>query len=219
LPRGLEGLKIAHISDFHIKRRDSLRDEVVLRAGEMRPDLIAITGDFVESADYLGWCMEFVEQLRTVHGVYAVLGNWDHWMGQTAVLIDRLRNIGVTVLVNDHRVVKIGTSSLYIVGVDDPYTEMANFDCALGAALSRGDCGDPDSFVVLLAHSPEIFESARRSCIPLTLVGHTHGEGIRGLLVNGGSRMYVNPGPGSTISGVRTNLPAGTHHSDSDPAI
>src|SRR2546426_11895951 len=49
LPKPLDGLRIAHLSDFHLKRRldpSYIRHSVEL-ANAFEPTLIALTGDFV----------------------------------------------------------------------------------------------------------------------------------------------------------------------------
>lgn len=80
LPEGLRGLRIAHLSDIHyglFLSRPSL-ERVLELTHEQRPDLIAITGDFVtQSPVFIEPVCELLAELQAPLGVYAVLGNHD----------------------------------------------------------------------------------------------------------------------------------------------
>jgi len=82
LPKVLDGLRIVHLSDLHYGPLTS--SEHLIRAAkvanDLRPDLIFLTGDYIsQDRIYAAPCAEVVGKLRARYGVYAILGNHDHW--------------------------------------------------------------------------------------------------------------------------------------------
>ncbi len=87
-PSRLQGFTIALLSDFHYDRYCSVHPicTAVGMVNSLRPDLIALTGDFV-SVPWLGDpakgaslaepCAQLLSNLKAPHGVWAVLGNHD----------------------------------------------------------------------------------------------------------------------------------------------
>lgn len=211
LPNDLNDLKIAHLSDLHMKKKESVHEKIIAELTKTNPDIIVITGYFVEKPENIELCIEFVKRLKAKYGVWAVMGNWEHWMGDPKRFIKCLKKTGINLLINENRKIKIGDTFLYIAGVDDPFSRKDNLPLALeGIPLNSEKI-----FTILLAHSPDIFELAKQHNILLTLVGHTHGGQVRlpfigplysltpnmgkysmGLFKENNSQMYVNPGIG-----------------------
>src|SRR5207244_12075069 len=84
LPAPLAGLRIVHLSDFHLgplADRRALR-EALDRVASLEPDLVCVTGDIVDTpvADLAAWFPE-LERVSARHGVSAVLGNHDRTSG------------------------------------------------------------------------------------------------------------------------------------------
>ena len=98
-------LKIAHLSDLHLKGYGVFEESVIDRVVSSNPDIIVLTGDYVESMDGLVYLVRFVRELRSRVGdkpVYAVLGNWEYRVGT----IDDVKRIfsryNVTLLRNNY---------------------------------------------------------------------------------------------------------------------
>lgn len=214
LPNKLNDLKIAHLSDLHVKENISIYREIVAKLNEIKPDLIFLTGDFVEESSNIEKCIEIVRHFKAKYGVWAVLGNWDYWMGDPQELVKRLNEVGINILINDSKKININSTTLYLIGVDDPFTRKDNLNKAV-EGINFNEIHSGEAFAILLAHSPDIFELAKQIKIPLTLAGHTHGGQVRlpfigpvysltptmrkysvGLFMEGNSQMYVNPGIG-----------------------
>jgi uncharacterized protein len=193
LPRVLEGLRIALLTDLHASRSTppGLIARAVRTAMAARPDLIAITGDIAEDAVSLERTLERLALLRAPLGVYIVPGNHDHrdvgidaWRRAVAqrTQLTELTNVTRTLTVSD----EAGEARLCIAGVDD-LAEGAP-DLGMLAAGGRRD------FTILLAHNPDQAERARRSVdrVDLILSGHTHGGQVRlpvlGAIVNSAER-------------------------------
>jgi uncharacterized protein len=177
LPRQLHGLRIAQISDLHAGSLFSERpieEAVDLILGE-RPDVIALTGDYVNNDPREApVILPALDRLAAPLGVYGVLGNHDHYAGARRVR-DLLGSTSVDVLVNDARTLQIDGARLHLVGTDN--TGFGQNHADLGRALGRTSPDGDDAFV-LLAHDPTFWDKqvrARAPQIDLTLSGHTHG--------------------------------------------
>ena len=180
LPRALDGLTIVQLSDLHAGSFFSERPmmEAVDLSLEAHPDLIVITGDYVNNNDReLERIAPALNRLQAPLGVYGCLGNHDHYANTPAV-IQRLNESPVDLLVNQHRTLAIDGAQLNIVGTDN--TGFNQHYANLPAALA----GIPDSqekLYILLAHDPTFWDKHVRPNFPeidLMLCGHTHGGQI-----------------------------------------
>lgn len=179
LPAALDGLQIAQLSDLHAGSFFSDRPLLgaVATIEAMRPDLIAITGDFVNhDAGELPLILPALNQLRAPLGVYGCLGNHDHY----AHVPDVVRGIAETpveLMVNAHRTLRIDGASLHLVGTDNTgfRQHYADLPRALSGLEENSDGGDA---MILLAHDPTYWDNTVRPEHPeidLMLCGHTHG--------------------------------------------
>ncbi len=222
LPEALEGFTICQMSDLH---RSAMVDEAVIRRGTalangLRPDLIVLTGDFVtDRVSYAESCARALAPLRAPHGVFAVLGNHDHWSHGADAITAELGHAGIEVLRNRSVPIHTRGTDWWLCGVDDMLAHMADLDAAL-KRVPRG------AFRTLLCHEPNLADCAARCGVPLQLSGHTHGGQVRipGLPVHyprGGQRypiglervkdsrslVYTNVGLGVISVPIRINCP------------
>ena len=94
---------LVHLSDLHFGPIVNPRhlERAIEAANDLRPDLIALTGDYIShDRSYAAPCAELVGRLRARYGVFAVLGNHDHWT-DAALIADLFRAEGITVLLNE----------------------------------------------------------------------------------------------------------------------
>ena len=170
LPKSLDGFRIVHLSDFHygpMVNPEHLK-RAVRAANELHADLIALTGDYIsQDRGYAAPCAEVVGRLRAKHGVYAVLGNHDHWT-DAGIVHGALAERGITVLRNASTLVERGGKRLWIAGVEDAYEGEAN----LSAAIARIPAGEA---TILLAHEPDYADFVSHSEVDLQLSGHSYG--------------------------------------------
>jgi predicted MPP superfamily phosphohydrolase len=214
LPRALDGFSIVQLSDLHVgsfvgdyEFRRGL--ELVRRA---RPDLVVLTGDLIDhDLRYTEQLGRFARALSGVsrRGVYAVMGNHDHYTGVLQVEA-ALARAGAHVLTNRH--VRIGDAQhgFVLAGLDDVIGSGPD----RGPNLERAFAGtDPDQARVLLSHNPGYFQYSHTHA-DLTLSGHTHGGQItlfinpaqlilrhglvRGHYLRDDSQIYVNRGFGTS---------------------
>lgn len=158
------------ISDIHIgtAAMDGARlERIVDQVNALSPDLVLIAGDFIyghepDSAVRLG--APLVAPLSRIDaplGVFAAVGNHDHWTGrsQVAALMARA---GVTMLENE--AVAAGPLAIGVVG--DKFSGNAD----LPRTLAR--LREVPGARVLLTHSPDIAPALGPGS--LLLAGHTH---------------------------------------------
>ncbi len=223
LRAGLDGFRIAQISDLHF---GPYTGEAEIRAAmdatrAAHPDLIVLTGDFITAtwlfhygrrpADKIVPCAELLSELRAPFGVFAILGNHD-WANADFVS-GCLRDAGIRVLRNESVPIERGGARFWLAGTDSAMLRAADLD----RALTGVPAGDP---VVLLAHEPDYADEAARYAIDIQLSGHSHGGQIvlpglpgylpplgrkypRGLYTIGNLKLYVNRGIGVSGAPVR----------------
>jgi len=229
-PSSWNGMRIAQISDIHIGQnidRTQL-ERFVGRVNHLAPDIICITGDIADSpaADLEGF-FPVLSGLRATYGVFAILGNHDHYAGADRVEAALRRLTSFTVLRDARTTIAVNSGRLHIIGLDDHGRDWARGEPRvpyLDTALAALPGHEP---VVLLSHRPDVFPHAGAWGVALTLAGHTHGGQIgvpwfggrirnlaewftpfdRGLYERNGSYLYVNCGLGVTGQRIRLNTP------------
>jgi len=204
LPPGLWGLRILHLSDFHITRRDWRRFKGILAFSSVEADLVAMTGDFVDEDDEAEarLAADLLDRFEAPLGKFAVLGNHDRFRRGTRRAISLVRTIRFSLTgVEDRDPDLVSTTGLPHIGrlllggrtrllLNEAHPVTRNgtrfwvvgvddnhlgFD-DLGRALAGVPAGE---FSILLAHSPTILPAAEGAGIPLVLAGHTHGGQVR----------------------------------------
>jgi|GEM_PF-1090078 len=224
LPSGLEGLKIAHISDIHsgIYMNPSQIQEIFEIVNSLDPNLTVITGDMVDTHESeIPGIRDTVDMLKTDYGVFGCPGNHDHYASING-LMSALSDKPVTLLRNQTRNFVINGEPISLLGIDDAGEAGRNFD-DLDLAIAGAN---PDAFKILLSHRPHKFDDAIKHDINLTLSGHTHGGQIgfdfgpfelypidlfqkysRGHYQKGEHQLYVNVGVGLVGAPIRLVRP------------
>jgi uncharacterized protein len=210
LPQSFDGFRIVQVTDIHHSRIVSLEEvrRVVEVARRARPDLVALTGDYTTMyRRYIEPCAEALSKLEAPEGIWAVLGNHDHYTD--AQLTTRaLEKARINVLNNANTLIRRGADVLQLAGVDD--WSWGRTDWA--RAFYGMDRKRPS---VLLSHQPRVLDFAETHGVSLILSGHTHGGQVslpligaparfisaemkyaRGLFEKNGTQLYVSRGTG-----------------------
>lgn len=174
LPAELEGLTIAHISDLHMTGRvgPEFYDYAMRAVNDLRPDVIAITGDLVENQACWPWLAASAGRLCAPLGVYFVLGNHDYFIDADrtrAMLIDA----GMTYLGGRWVRAEWNGVPVQLGGNEMPWEPAARLE-QLAPRPARG--GD---FRIALCHTPDQFGWCERADVDLALAGHTHGGQVQ----------------------------------------
>ena len=163
-------IRIALLSDIHtgnaVMRPERLAS-IVKAVNEAAPDIVVLAGDFVIGESARGAARRAQDlyplaKLEAPDGVFAVLGNHDHWTDPDAIR-SSLARAGVTVLDNDAR--RIGPIAL--IGIDDRFSRHDDIPLSLRRAAAIG--GLP----IVVTHSPDL-ASDLPSSVRVVLAGHTH---------------------------------------------
>jgi len=232
LPKAFEGFRIAQLSDIHIgpfMPADEIR-RCVAMANQLKPDLVALTGDFVSwEGSPEGAVVEALSGLKAPFGIYGCLGNHERWAHVEESITRLFAEKGARMLRQENATIASGVDRLNLIGVD--YQTRAPFGPSQDGVVSHYLQGVeplllPDTVNILLSHNPNTFDRAAELGIDLSLAGHTHGGQVtleyispdlsparlitayvRGLFRKGDTQLYVNRGIGTIFSPVRFGSP------------
>jgi predicted MPP superfamily phosphohydrolase len=169
LPADLDGLRLAHLSDFHLgfpSPGARAVDRAVDWVAERRPDLVVITGDLLARPRGAQRLRELIDRLPPV---YAVLGNHDFADSRDPFSkpVGKV-DLGRGMLLLDQAVsVQTRGGRLQLVGVD-PRTYMRLEARPWELADPRADLR------ILLCHFPRIVDFLPEQVFDLVLAGHMH---------------------------------------------
>ena len=204
-----KSLRIAHLSDLHIRSMGRREDKILSILEREKPDAILVSGDSVEENANYQAVGDFLGKMRAPLGVWLVRGNWEHWRASEEE-IEVYRAAGVRFLNNSAEKL---TENIWVVGVDDEFSGSPDLEKALRDVPK-------DAFTIGLFHSPAFFEQSSRH-FKLALTGHTHGGQVRlpffpplwlpegsgrflaGWYGKDDARMYVSRGLGNSILDIR----------------
>ncbi|UCD74055.1 MAG: metallophosphoesterase [Phycisphaerales bacterium] len=216
-PEAFDGLRIGHVSDFHLGELLPLERavDIIRLLAEQKPDLVACTGDLVDlHHDQAAPLLEALAATGAPLGSFLVLGNHDE-LHCARTVSEMAADAGVILLRNEE--VEIGRNGqrLVVAGIDWAWSSQA---CARHVNRTCRHVVH-----LLLSHNPKAFRRAALLGIPLTLAGHTHGGQVAlpnrpntnlslthrrsaGLFRRGHSRLYVTTGVGGWFP-LRVNCP------------
>lgn len=223
LPPAFDGLTIAQLTDIHhgIFTGAEYVARCVQIVNDLKPDLIALTGDFTYGGKgYVAPCAEVLSGLRARIGTYAVLGNHDYYVGASSVAV-ALKQAGCAVMIDKLDRLELRGDKLWLVGVDDFYYGTTNLNQLL-REVPR------EAARVVLSHNPDFVEEfvAKSERADLMISGHTHGGQVRfplagaphitsaygqryavGLNRNGAMQVYTSRGLGTILLPTRVDCP------------
>ena len=186
VPQELDGLKIAHLSDFHLtgKVDKQFFEDVVAKANSFGPDLVIISGDLVDKPKCLEWIDSIFGAIESKHGCYFVLGNHDARVGDVEDLLQRLKAARLTHLGGLWRTVEINGIPIHIAGNELPWFSGAEYLPLSAEAQTGQPTDEPNqteqpnarrSMKILISHSPDQLKWARPFGFDLMFAGHNHG--------------------------------------------
>jgi uncharacterized protein len=228
LPDAFRGMRIVQTSDFHYAEYTEayFLERVVTEVNRLKPDLVALTGDFVSygpmghayARRHAPACAAILSKIECPLR-YAVLGNHDWVVGWTTVL-KALEDHGIPTLVNTSVALERNGQRLWLAGLGSACFNWAFPGKAIPQAVTKGQ-----EAVILLAHEPDILPEIARYNVDLMLAGHTHGGQVRipflpplalpdygkiyveGWFQHGPTQLYVNRGIGTVGLPFRLNCP------------
>ena len=166
LPRPL---RIAFVSDLHAGRttHPELFSRVLDQLGLLAPDVLLLGGDYVGTRatsihELIG---SVLRGWRPPLGIYAVLGNHDHWT-DAGYIRRQLEAAGVEVLINRNIQLPPPFSNISVCGIDDPWSGERD----VASAFERAG-----PVRIFLSHSPDGLLLLGEQTFDVCFAGHTHG--------------------------------------------
>ncbi len=215
LPPELDGVRIAHLSDFHLgvpSRGGHAVERAIAWVVDRRPDLVAITGDLLTHPRGERRLRDLVGRLDVP--AYAILGNHDVAIARDPqARASNLRELESATLLKDEGArLELRGRTVWIAGLDPK------------AVVGRAAKTDPNvlsrdaDLRILLAHFPRVFDRLEPDRFDLVLAGHMHDGQItvpypggklrlahpsaryqRGIYRSAAGVMHVSPGLGTTF--------------------
>jgi uncharacterized protein len=215
-----DGYKIVQISDIHVNKwmTTARLNRIVRLVNQQKPDLIAVTGDFVTRSQerFIPNLNATIGQLSAKDGIYGVLGNHDYSVNAAEVEKILAKN-NIINLKNTFYTLQRNSAKLHLAGVDDVCFGKDRLDLVLKNLPS-------DGATILLAHEPDFADKSKvTGRFDLQLSGHSHAGQIRipflpplvlptfgkkyysGLYQLGEMKLYTNRGLGMTGFHLRFN--------------
>ena len=215
VPAELDGLRIAHLSDFHLgvpSRGLRAVREAVDWVDERGPDLVCITGDLVSRRSGMRELERLLERLGPS---FVVLGNHDFADSRDPfsqrVDPEAIAALGNVTLLGDESIeVELRGRRVQIVGVDaltyaartaapdrlaDPSADLRILLCHFPGVVRR----IPEVFHLILAghyHAGQIVAPYPGGKLRLA---HLRAHDVEGLYEYGQTRLHVSPGLGTTF--------------------
>jgi len=211
LPSELDGLRIAHLSDFHLgvpSRGIVATKRAVEWTAERSADLVCVTGDLLSRPRAE---QQLLDLLARLGDPYVVLGNHDYALSRDPFSkpVDVLRLEHGTLLADDTVDLELRGRRVELAGVD-PRSWMRK---------KRSGFGESDADLrILLCHFPRALDFVRPGRFDLILAGHMHAgqivlpyafgklylahlraRYIEGVYERGGTVMHVSRGLGTTF--------------------
>jgi uncharacterized protein len=211
LPSELDGIRVAHLSDFHLgvpSRGRRAVERAVEWVAEREPDLVCVTGDLVSRPRGTAVLERLLQRLGAP---FVVLGNHDHALSRDPfsrpVVLDHVA--GGRLLRDESVEIELRGVRVEVAGVD-PLAWVAR----RGSGFASSDA----PFRLLLCHFPRVFDFVPPGRWHLILAGHLHAGQIvlpygfgrlllahpgarypQGVFRRGATTMHVSPGLGTTF--------------------
>jgi predicted MPP superfamily phosphohydrolase len=232
IPKSFNGTKIVHISDLHNRE---FHGKLLKKLNKINPDFIVLTGDLIDRRKTnINIAVEAVKDFMKVAPVYYVSGNHEQLSGYYRILVSKLRQLNVTILDNDYKIISKNGEKIGIVGLADPairqneetYLWDNSYEYLLNKYINISHNINTD-FNILLSHRPEKLHAYDKMDVDLVFSGHAHGGQVRipfvggivapnqgffpkytkGMYVMGTTTMVVSTGLGNSIVPVRVLNP------------
>ena len=192
-------LRIVQLSDLHLGPVHSLGyfRRVVERVNREDPDLVLITGDFIDGR----LSDDMFAPINDIKApVYFTPGNHEEYVGMEEFLAHLARTKAVPLC---NRKVDLG--GCILAGIDFDWSARNLAEMVSKVAPADG------KYSILMSHGPPAFDAARKAGFDLTVAGHTHGGQFwpftmfgrlfvryrAGLYERDGKRLFVTTGTGT----------------------
>lgn len=203
IPCAFDGFTLVQISDLHSRWFGENQEKLLAKIRQIQPDLIVCSGDWID-LDYIKEEKECVNTLvkgmLSIAPVYGILGNHEARAMHKSAFIHEMRELGVTMLLNETVYFMKDGESIALTGFVTSYhtplrENKTNYDAICSAyakALEPEELYQKASYKMALGHRPELIDLYQKLGLDLVMAGHAHG----GLMKLPGERRLLAPGQG-----------------------
>lgn len=169
LPKAFDGFCIALLSDIHLSpfaTADYIRHCVTITNG-LKPDLIALTGDYVAwdpTAQFE--VVRVLAGLRAPYGVFGCMGNHEEYMRIQDSIAQLFADRGIHMLRQQRAPIRIGGETINLIGMDQRSDSApADIDADIEERMKHQRMLEikalvmPDMVNILLVHYPVLWSS------------------------------------------------------------
>jgi uncharacterized protein len=178
LPKNLKNKKIIQISDLHHEDgytlTDSTLNETLKIINDENPDLILITGDFIDMGSP-NTAKEIGSKLKNLKNVYAITGDHDCFVDRNLVVREIESESEIKFL--DNRILENVIPGLTLIGFGNLRSGLFKPEQTF-----RTEIKDKENVIIAMSHNPDTAKCLLKdhTCnsnvhIDLLLSGHTHG--------------------------------------------
>lgn len=234
IPSSLDDISIVFFADLHFNGFvDQDRAQMVFdMIDDLNPDVVIFGGDLLDhpslqplSTENQAYLINALAQIKAPLGKFAVMGNHDLESPLATELVNTIyADSDFEVLINENVKIHNKTSSfINLIGIDSMALGVPDLD------LSYANIS-PNSYNLVVCHTPDIFDEVSLDLTDLLLAGHSHGgqiflplfgplylpEGaqkyVRGTYTKEDSTLDVSNGVGTTKEDIRFFAPAEIVH-------
>jgi predicted MPP superfamily phosphohydrolase len=169
IPPAFNNNRLVFIADVHRGPFVSQKrvDKLVKLINKLQPNLVLLGGDYTHRGPkYIPLVFSSFSQLHASDGVFAVMGNHDHWDGMQLTQQQALAN-QVKLIDNQAVWLTKNNQKIKLGGVGDLMEDSQNLEPTISDLQSS-------DFAILLSHNPDYFDKITTDKIDLALAGHTH---------------------------------------------
>jgi hypothetical protein len=213
---------VVQLSDLHVGDIGKLEQKILDMLRDIQPDYIFLTGDYVKwKGDYEA-ALNFMSKLEAKEDIYAVLGDYDYSNSRKSCLFCHKAESGefterhvIHFLRNSGQLIDTEKGYVRIIGLEKKDEETFS----LSLFLKNLHVDEP---LIILCHSPLVFDHLSITKPVLILAGDTHGGQIplpswifkvlgyeknatynEGIFAQGSKVMYVSRGIGTSHLPIR----------------
>jgi len=181
-------MRILHLSDLHFADPNPRLAHFFDRLARESYDVVFLTGDILDEARGIPFCMQQLTKLKPAAAYMAVFGNHDYYHygfwdmffhnfpGQkmpknrqhVETLTRAMQGAGIRILKNETVVLNWKGTDVLIHGLDDPATGKANVR-KVAASF------EPDKINLLMTHTIDVFLDMKPGPVDMVFSGHSHG--------------------------------------------
>jgi len=173
----LKDFTLVQLSDIHIGPtiKGNYLASIVAQVNQLKPDLVAITGDLVDgNVETLQADVAPLQDLKSRYGTFFVTGNHEYYSGVSDWIL-YLKFLGIHVLINEHRILQHNNSKVVIAGICDYSAGGFIKQHTPNPELALAGTESLNALKIMLAHQPRSAADIARTDAHLQLSGHTHG--------------------------------------------